>query len=107
MSRNVKLSIVTNDDHTQIVICAETETGGVKEDRSYFLDPYQSVEIANTILHLAEECGVEIQMQTTGISDIKRLRIIKRCEHVIRSLSGKKAYYISAQVVDTVLAEVL
>jgi len=103
----VKLSIETNDDHTQIVIRAQTETGNQAEERCYFLDPYQSVEFANTMLHLAEDCGVEIQMQTTGISDVKRLRIIQRVEHVMRSLSNRKPKYAACQIVDVVLAEVL
>lgn len=104
---SVALSIETNDDFTQIIIRANTTTNNQAEERCYFLDPYQSVEFANTMLHLAEECGVEIQMQTTGISDVKRLRVIQRVEHVIRSLSGKKATYVASQVVDTVLSEVL
>lgn len=104
---NIKLSIETNDDKSQVIIRAQTETASQAEERCYFLDPYSAVEFANTMLHLAEDCGVEIKMQTLGISDVKRLRLIKRCEHVIRSLSSKKASYISSQVVDTVLSEVL
>jgi hypothetical protein len=104
---SVKLSIELNGNRDMVVIRAQTETGDQAEERCYFLDPYASVEFANTMLHLAEECGVEIQMQTTGISDVKRLRLIKRCEHVIRSLSGRKLPYMASQVVDTILAEVL
>ena len=104
---NIKLSIETNDDKTQVIIRALTVTNDLSEERCYLLDPYQSVEVANTILHLAADCGVEIQMQTTGISDVKRMRLIKRVEHVIRSLSNKKLPYTAAQVVDTVLSEVL
>ena len=103
----VKLTIEANDDRSQVIIRAITESAGQAEERCYFLDPYASVEFANTMLHLAEDCGVEIQMQTMGISDVKRLRLIKRTEHVIRSLSGKKLQYMAAQVVDTVLSEVL
>lgn len=105
--RNIALSIEANDDFTQIIIRAQTVTNDQSEERCYSLDPYQSVEFANTMLHLAAECGVEIQMQSTGISDVKRMRLIQRCEHVIRSLSGKKLNYMAAQVVDTVLSEVL
>jgi len=103
----VMLSVQADKDNTMVVICAQTTSAGDTEDRNYFLDPAQSVEVANAILHVAEECGVTVQVQSMGISDTKRLMLIKRCDHVIRSLSGKKSSYIAAQVVDTVLSEVL
>jgi hypothetical protein len=103
----ITLSVQTSVDKQQVIIGAQTKAGGDVEDRNYFLAPVQAVEIANAILHASEECGVEVKMQTMGISDVKRLRIIKRVEHVIRSLSSKKTMYTASQVVDTVLAEVL
>lgn len=104
---NIKIIVQTNDDQTLVVIGAQTQSAGDTEDRNYFLDPYQAVSIANAILHCAEDCGVEVQMQSLGISDEKRLRLYKRAELIIRSLSNRKIPYTAAQVVDTVLAEVL
>jgi hypothetical protein len=103
----ITLSVQTSEDKQMVVLGAQTKVAGDTEDRSYFLAPVQAVEIANSILHSAEECGVEIKMQTLGISDEKRLRLIKRIEMVMRSLSGKKLPYMAAQVVDTILTEVL
>lgn len=104
---NIKFSVETNADNTQVVIGAQTASAGDTEDRNYFLDPVMAVDIANAILHCAEDCGVTVQMQSTGISDTKRLRLIKRAEHVIRSLSGRKLPTIAAHVVDTILSEIL
>lgn len=103
----ILLSVQTNDDATMVIIGAQTSVAGDKEDRSYFLDPYQAVEIANSILHASEDCGVEVQMQTTGISDMKRMRLVKRVEIMLNALEKKKHSYTAAQVVDIVLTEVL
>lgn len=103
----VTLRVETNDNNTQVVISARTITNDVVEDRTYLLDPVQSVDIANAILHCAEDCGVNVQVQTEGISNERRLRLIQRTEHVIRSLSGRKLNIMSSHVVDTILAEVL
>lgn len=104
---NIKLIVETTDDKSQVVIGAQTTAGGDTEDRNYFLDPYQAVEIANAILHAAADCGVEIKMETTGISAEKRARLIQRTAHVIRSLGNRKLMFTAAQVVDTILTEVL
>lgn len=104
---SIKLSVQIADDKQTVVIGAETIAGDNREDRSYIISPTMAVDIANALLHCAEDCGVEIKMETLGITDAKRARIIKRCEHVIRSLSNRKPLYVSCQVVDTVLAEVL
>lgn len=104
---SAKLQVKVNGDRNQIVILAETVSGDVKEERSYFLDPAQSVDFANLMLKCAEECGVVVQMQTEGISDEKRIRLYKRTEHIIRSLSGRKLNVMAPQVVDTILAEIL
>lgn len=103
----ILLSVQCNDDNSMVIIGAQTSTAGDTEDRSYFLVPEQAVEIANSMMHAAEECGVEIKVQTMGISDVKRLRLIKRVEHVMRSLSGKKGLFVASQIVDTILTEVL
>lgn len=103
----ITLSVQTSLDKQQVIIGAQTKAGGDTEDRNYFLAPEQAVEIANAIMHASEECGVEIKIQTMGISDTKRLMLIKRAEHIIRSLSGQKLPYIATQVVDSILAEVL
>lgn len=107
MKQDIRMSVETTDDNELVVICAQTVVAGDSEDRSYFLSPAHAVEFANAMLHAAEVCGVVVEVQSTGISDVKRARIIKRCEHVIRSLSGRKPFYVSVQVVDTVLSEVL
>ena len=103
----IMLSVELTSDNSQIVIRASTVTNDLTEDRSYFLEPVTAVEVGNALLHGAEDCGLELKVQTTGISDQKRIRLITRCEHVIRSLAGKKVPFVAAQVVDTILAEVL
>lgn len=103
----IKLFVETNQDKTQVIIGAQTSSAGDTEDRHYFLNPVQAVDVANAILHCAEDCGVEVKMETLGISDVRRLRLIQRCEHILRSLSGRKSTYIASQLVDTVLSEVL
>lgn len=103
----IMLSVELTTDKSQIVIRATTQTGDDTEDRSYFLEPAIAVEVGNALLHGAEDCGLELKVQTMGISDTKRMRLILRCTHVMRSLSGKKTPFVSAQIVDTILAEVL
>ena len=105
--KHITLSVQISEDKSQLIICAKTEVGDDVEDRNYFVEPVNAVEMANALLHGAEDCGMEIKMQTMGISDEKRVRLITRCEHVIRSLAGKKVPYVASQVVDTILAEVL
>lgn len=102
-----KLQVQVTADRSQIAIVTTTENGGTKEERTFFLDPAQSVEFANLMLKCAEECGVEVRMETTGISDEKRIRLIHRTAHVIRSLGLRKPLYTAAHVVDTILAEVM
>lgn len=105
--KHITLSVQLNEDKTQLIICAKTYAGDDVEDRNYFVEPVNAVEMANALLHGAEDCGLEIKTQTTGISDVKRMQLITRCEHVIRSLAGKKVPFVAAHVVDTILAEVL
>lgn len=102
----ITLRVETNDNNTQVVITTRTITNDVAEDRSYILDPVQSVDIANAMLHCAEDCGVTVQVERTGISDERRFRLYKRTEHIMRSLGNRKLDYAAAQVVDTILNEV-
>ena len=102
-----KLQVQVTADRSQVVIVTTAENMGISEERSFFLPPHMAVDIANLMLHCAEECGMIVKMETAGISDEKRLRLYKRTEHVIRSLSGRKLNLMAPQVVDTILAEIL
>lgn len=104
---NIALNLEVSGDLKQIIIRAKTASAGDSEDRTYSLDPYSAVEFANTMLHMAEACGVEIQMETKGISNEKRNRLILRTTHVMRSLGNRKPLVVASQVVDTILSEVL
>lgn len=104
---NIKLSVQTNDDRTLVIVGAETMSGDSKEERSYFINPAVSVGVANAMLHAAEDCGVVVEVERTGISDEKRFRLYKRAEMIMRSLGNRKLDYAAAQVVDTILNEVM
>ena len=104
----ITLSVCAAEDKQMVIIGAEVESAEVRENRSYFLDPVQSVEIANAILRSAEECGVQIKIQAPPhITDMQRIALIARTEHIMRSLSGKQARTIALQIVDSILAEIL
>lgn len=105
--KGIKLTVGPTEDRAAVAINAQTSSAGDTEDRNYFLDPVQAVDFANAMLHAAEDCGVEVQMQTMGISDEKRMRLVKRIELIMRSLSGRKPQYVAFQVVDKILSEVL
>jgi hypothetical protein len=104
---NIKLSVQTNDDRTMVIVGAETLSGDSKEERSYFIDPVTCVSVANAMLHASEDCGVTVEVQRTGISDERRFRLYKRAELIMRSLGNRKLDYAAAQVVDTILSEVM
>jgi hypothetical protein len=104
---NIKLTVAPTDDKAAVVIGAQTSSAGDTEDRAYHLDPVMAVDFANSMLHAAEDCGVVVQMQTLGISDEKRMRLIRRTELMMRSMAGRKPFYVAAQVVDKILSEVL
>lgn len=103
----IKLTVAPNGDSTAVIIGAQTTSAGDTEDRAYTLDPVMAVDFANSMLHAAEDCGVEVKMQTLGISDEKRMRLVRRIEIMMRSLSGRKPQYVAFQVVDKILSEVL
>lgn len=100
------MSVKVTADRNQVAIVTET-TGDTTEERTYFLDPAVCVDMANLMLKCATECGIDVRMQTDGVTDARRLQLVKRCELVIKSLSGRKPQYIAFQVVDTILSEVL
>lgn len=104
---NIKLIVQTNETNSLVVITAETAAAGDSENRSYFLEPEHAVEVANSILHASEICGVEVQVQTLRhISDMRRLQLIARTQHIMRTYSGKKGN-AAMQIVDSLLNEVL
>lgn len=108
MPESIKLAVETTEDNQAVVLCAEYESGGGKDIRHYLLPPELAVGIANSMLHAAELCGVEIHVQSDRhISDMQRLQLIARTGHIMRTMSGRKAERIALQIVDSILAEIL
>lgn len=104
----IKIFVEVPDDKQTVILGAEFESGGDKDVRHYLLTPEGAVEIANSLLHAAEVCGVEVHVQTYNhVSDLKRVQLIARTGHIMRSMSGRKAERIAVQIVDSILAEVL
>ena len=107
MSEKMKL-IVTSTDGNQVAISTERTIGDGTEYRSYTLDPLQAVEFANAVLHAAENCGVEVVMQTAPIvTDKQRMAMVNRAAMIMRSMLGRKPEQIAMHVVDQVLSQVL
>jgi len=106
--KNIKLIVRTDSTEQNVVVEAETVTNDQTESRKYVLDPELAVSVANSILHAAEVCGVEVHVQTTrGITDMQRLALIARTGHIIRTMAPKGPQKTAMQVVDSILAEVL
>jgi len=106
--KNIKLIVTTDSIEQNVVIEAETVTNDQTETRKYVLNPDLAVSVANSILHAAEVCGVEVHVQTTrGITDMQRLALIARTGHIMRTMMPKGPQKTSMQIVDSILAEVL
>ena len=104
----IKLIVSTNPTNTAVMITAETEVAGDSENRSYTLQPAHAVSVANAILHAAELCGVEVQVQTSHpITTMQRLQLIHRTGHIMRTLAKQKPEKICTHIVDSILAEIL
>ena len=106
--KDIKLIVRTDSTEQNVVVEAETVTNDQTESRKYVLDPELAVSVANSILHAAEVCGVEVHVQTTnGITDMQRLALIARTQHIMRSMASRGPQKVAMHVVDSVLAEVL
>ena len=107
MSEPIKLAVEVPDDKKTVILEAKYESGGDADVRHYLLAPHHAVEIANSLLHAAEICGVEVHVQTYNhVSDMKRLQLIARVGHIMRSYSAKKNN-MAMHIVDSILNEVL
>lgn len=106
--KSIKLIVKTSADHQTVVIGAETVTNDQMEERNYVLSPEVAVSVANSLLHAAELCGVDVHVQTNRqVSSMQRLALIARTEHIMRTMSGKKGSKVALQIVDSILAEIL
>ena len=80
-------------------------------DEHMVLTPPRAVEFANVLIDAATQCGYEVQVQVQhpGISDAKRLQLIVRAGHILRSLQEqhKDSGFIATQITDAILMEVL
>lgn len=102
----IKLIVEVPDDKKTVILGAEYESGGDKDLRHYLLTPPHAVEIANSLLHAAELCGVEVHVQTYNhVTDMQRLQLIARVGHIIRTYSKKTNP--AMHIVDSILNEVL
>ena len=107
MTDTIKLAVEVPNDKKSVILEARYEAGGDADVRHYLLAPHHAVEIANSLLHAAEICGIEVQVQTYHhISDMQRLQLIARVGHIMRTYS-KKHGNVAMQIVDSVLNEVL
>lgn len=70
-------------------------------------EPSNAVSVAKHMIDMAVEAGakVTIQLPKYQVTPQQRLGMIKRAEHIIRSMSadGRKLDYIAQQVVDSIL----
>ena len=106
--RSIKLTVTTDSIEQNVVLEADTVTNDQTEMRKYVLNPPLAVEVANSMLHAAEVCGVEVHVQTTrGITDMQRLALIARTGHIMRTMAKAGPQKTSMQIVDSILAEVL
>lgn len=81
-------------------------------EKDYFLifEPGQAVDIANTILHAAQNCGADIKFEVDKpiLSDTKHMALIRRTELIMSSLRAvKDKKQVATQIVDSILAEIL
>ena len=73
----------------------------------FVFEPGGAVQFANALMHAAEACGAEIQIEVDKgprITELKRATLIARTVHMLRSLQGKKPEYAAMQIVDTILS---
>ena len=107
MNEKMKL-IVESTKANQVAITTERKVGDDTEVRCYTLEPVQAVEVANAIMHSAEDCGVTIQVQSKPfVTDQQRMALVNRAGLIMRSMMGRKPERIAMHIVDQVLSEIL
>lgn len=100
----IKIFVQVPDDRKTVILGSQYQG----EERHCLLTPERAVEVANSLLHAAEQCGVEVQVQTTHhITDMQRLQLIARVGHIMRSMSGRRPDRVALNIVDSILAEIL
>lgn len=108
--KQVKIIVDPMPDKQQVLITTETVSNEEKETRYFSFDPESAAALADCILEAAKAAGYQEPPREAPkkvFTDLQRLALIKRTEHVFRSLSGRKIDNICTHVVDTILAEVL
>lgn len=74
-------------------------------------EPHTAVQIAQSLIDCATYCGVhvEVQVERRPFTSQQRVMLVKRVEHIMRSMKLNKAppERVAIEVVDTVLAEAL
>lgn len=104
----IKFVVETNDNNSLVYIRTFTDAGDSTEERAYSFNPTDAVSVANSLLHAAELCGVEVQVQTSHpITSMQRLQLINRTQHIMRTMSRRKPEDIAVHITDSILAAIL
>lgn len=76
---------------------------------NYTFDPVTAVNVANAMLHAAADMGAEVkfEVEKPKVSTMQHYAMMRRAEHIIRSMRDKPDDQIARQVVDSILAAVL
>jgi uncharacterized protein YueI len=81
------------------------------EVNKLILDPPMAVDMAQSMIRAAVECGYDVQIITPRpqVTSFQRAGLITRTEHIMRSLTKQKktGLVIASQVVDSILSELL
>jgi hypothetical protein len=79
-------------------------------DNETVIDPGVAVSMANAMLHAAEACGVDInfEVEKPPVSEMKRLQMVARVNHIMRSMASvKDKNKVAVAIVDSILGTIL
>lgn len=87
------------------VVWADSITG------TYSLDPGEAVAMANCMLHCAEDCGVNVNVEVSApprVTPMMYTTLIARVGHIRRSMASfKDRSKVDRAIVDALLSEIL
>jgi hypothetical protein len=81
-----------------------------EKDWNLIFESGQAVDIANTILHAAQNCGADIKFEVEKpiVSEMQRLQMVARANHIMRSMQQvKDKNKVAVAIVDSILGTVL
>lgn len=78
---------------------------------TYSLDPAEAVAMANCMLHCAEDCGCEVNVEVSkppAVTPMMYKTLIARVGHIRRSMASfKDRSKVDRTIVDAILSEIL